>query len=154
MEATQWDPSDDDLMDELREAVKPARSVPHQLVDAAKSALTWRAIDVELEVITLYYDSSLVQTADVRSAQPTNPRTLVFASETLTLELEVGADVLMGQVVPPRTGRVVLENPDGTVYETEADDNGGFLLGRPPSCPVRLRRLTDQTQVVTEWVPI
>lgn len=154
MNAKQWDPTDDALMDELREALRAGGSVPQHVTDAARAAFTWRGIDEELELLTLSYDSSLADPALVRSAEAASPRMMVFDSENVTLELEVGADVLMGQVVPAHTGRVVLENAHGTLHETEADDEGFFLLARPPACPVRLKWLTDQTRVVTEWVPI
>jgi hypothetical protein len=153
MNAIQWDPSDDALMDELQEALTAVRSVPPRVVEAARAAYAWRSIDVELELLTLSYDSSLAETTLVRS-QAAGPRMLVFDSENVTLELEVSTDVLMGQVVPAHAGRVILENPHGTVHETEADDEGFFLLGRPAACPVRLTWLTDRSRVRTEWLPI
>ena len=73
MNAIQWDPSDDALMDELQEALRAARSVPPRVVEAARSAYAWRSIDEELELLTLSYDSSLAETTLVRS-QAAGPR--------------------------------------------------------------------------------
>lgn len=152
MDPTQWDRSDDDLMGELREAVAEARSVPPDLLEAAKAAFTWKTVDEELEMLALSYDSAMADAALVRGG--TAERMLVFESEDLTIELEVGDEVVMGQVVPTRPGRAILEDPRGTLQETEADDGGFFLFRRPTTSPVRVKWIADDTRVVTEWVPL
>ncbi len=153
MDPTQWDRSDDDLMGELKEALEEARSVPPDLLEAAKAAFTWRTVDEELEMLALSYDSAMADTALVRSVGSPE-RMLVFESEDLTMEIEVGEEVLMGQVVPTRPGRAILEDPQGTLQETEADDGGFFLFRRPTTSPVRVKWIAGETRVVTAWVPL
>ena len=152
MDPTQWDRSDDDLMGELKEAMEEARSVPPDLLEAAKAAFTWKTVDEELEMLTLSYDSAMADSTLVRGG--TAERMLVFETEDLTIELEVGDEVVMGQVVPTRPGRAILEDPQGTLQETEADDGGFFLFRRPTTSPVRVKWIADDTRVVTEWVPL
>jgi hypothetical protein len=153
MDPTQWDRSDDDLMGELKEALEEARSVPPDLAEAAKAAFTWRTVDEELEMLTLSYDSAMADTALVRGAGSPE-RMLVFESEDLTMELEVGDEVLMGQVVPTGPGRAILQDPQGTLQETEADDGGFFLFRRPTTSPIRVKWVSGETGMVTEWVPL
>ena len=147
-----WDRSDDDLMGELKEALEEARSVPPDVMEAAKAAFTWRTVDEELEMLTLAYDSAM---ADVGVRGVGSPeRMLVFEGSDLTLEVEVNDDVLMGQVVPALPGRVILQNPQGSLHETEADDGGFFLFRRPASSPVRFKWIGAEIRVVTAWLPI
>jgi len=153
MDPTQWDRSDDDLMGELKEALEEARSVPPDLLEAAKAAFTWRTVDEELEMLALSYDSAMADTALVRGVGSPE-RMLVFESEDLTMEIEVGEEVLMGQVVPTRPGRAILEDPQGTLQETEADDGGFFLFRRPTTSPLRVKWTAGETRVVTAWVPL
>jgi hypothetical protein len=153
MDPTQWDRSDDDLMGELKEALEEARSVPPDLLEAAKAAFTWRTVDEELEMLALSYDSAMADTALVRGVGSPE-RMLVFESEDLTMEIEVGEEVLMGQVVPTWPGRAILEDPQGPLQETEADDGGFFLFRRPTTSPVRVKWIAGETRVVTAWVPL
>jgi len=153
MDVTRWDPSDDDLMAELKQVLDEAQSVPTDLADAARASYTWRTVDEELETLLLSYDSAVAATTHVRAAGTTS-RMLVFESEDLTIEVEVNDDVLMGQVVPTAAGRVILEDPNGTLQETEADDGGFFLLRRPTTNPVRFTWVTGDSRVATEWVPL
>jgi hypothetical protein len=148
------DSSDDELMIELKHAVAEERPAPDRLMEAAKAAFDWRRIDEELELLTLSYDSSLADTAGVRGPARTAPRMLVFDGEHVTVELELGADVLMGQVVPAEPHRIVLESAGGQVDETDTDDAGVFLLRRPAKGPVRLRCWHHDVAVVTEWMAI
>jgi hypothetical protein len=148
-----WETNDDLLLEELKAAMRPSSPVPDDLVEAGKAAFAWRGVDEELEMLSLSYDSSLAPAAAVRSA-PTSERVLVFASEDVTMTLEVGSQVLMGQVVPASPDRVVIENADGPVDATEADTSGFFLLRRPAAGPVRLTWQTGGSKVVTEWVPL
>ena len=145
---------DDELMLELKEAVAGERLAPDRLVEAAKAAFEWRNVDDELELLSLSYDSSLADPVGVRGPGTTAPRMLVFDGEHVTIELELGADVLMGQVVPADSGRIILDCADGRVDEADTDDAGVFLLRRPARGPVRLRCQHRDGAVVTEWMPI
>lgn len=146
---------DDALMQELTEAVARERAVPENVLQAAKDAFDWRGVDAELELLTLSFDSLLTEAVGVRGPTPDGPRMLVFDGEDLTIEIEVGSDVLMGQVVPARSERVILECADGRVDEATADDAGFFLLGRPAQGPIRLKWPNGETAgAVTGWISI
>jgi len=154
MDPTTGHGSDDDLLRELEHAVADRRGVPVHLVAAAKAAFEWRSVEEELELLTLSYDSSLDEVIGVRGSASTALRMLVFDAEHVTVELQLGADVLMGQVVPADSDRVVLECADGRVDEADPDDAGVFLLRRPARGPVRLRCRHHSAVMVTEWMPI
>ncbi len=150
-----WHDSDDALMQELKDAVARERAVPEHVVEAAMAAYDWRGLDAELELLSLSFDSLLADAVGVRSHAQVSPRMLVFDGQELTIELELGAEVLMGQVVPARSDRVVLECADGRVDEADADDAGFFLLRRPAEGPIRLKwRPGESAGVVTEWISI
>ena len=100
---------DDALMEGLTEAVARERAVPEHVMQAAKDAFDWRGVDAELELLTLSFDSLLTDAAGVRGPASDSPRMLVFDGEDLTIEIEVGHDVLMGQVVPgPRADHLAV----------------------------------------------
>ena len=146
---------DDALMEELTKAVASERAVPENVLQAAKDAFDWRGVDAELELLTLSFDSLLTEAVGVRGPTSDSPRMLVFDGEDLTIEIEVGNDVLMGQVVPARSERVILECADGRVDEATADDAGFFLLGRPAQGPIRLKWPNGEAAgAVTGWISI
>jgi hypothetical protein len=150
-----WHHSDDALMQELKEAVEQEKAVPEHVMQAARAAFDWRGVDTELEFLTLSFDSVLSDCVGVRGPATDSPRMLVFDGETLTIELEVGEDVLMGQVVPARSELVIVECADGHQEEASADDAGFFLLRRPVQGPIRLRWPSGETAgAVTGWISI
>jgi hypothetical protein len=155
MDPTSGNSGDDDLMLELKQALAAERLAPDHVMEAAKAAFEWRRVDEELELLSLSYDSSQADLAGVRGPAATATRTLVFDGEGVTVELELGTEVLMGQVVPPDYQRIILECADGRVDEADTDDIGVFLLRRPTGGPIRLRCHQGRgLGVVTEWMLI
>ena len=146
---------DDLLMERLTEAFARERAVPEHVMQAAKDAFDWRGVDEELETLTLSFDSLLTDAVGVRGPAGDSPRVLVFDGEDLTIEIEVGQDVVMGQVVPARSELVILQCADGRVDEVTADDAGFFLLRRPSQGPIRLKWPNGEAAgVVTGWISI
>ena len=146
---------DDALMDGLTEAVARERSVPEHVMQAAKDTFDWRGVDVELQLLTLSFDSLLTDPVGVRGPGANSTRMLAFDGEDLTIEIEVGRDVLMGQVLPARSQRVILQCADGRVDEVTADAAGFFQLRRPTQGPIRLKWLSGEAAgVVTGWISI
>ena len=121
---------------------------------AAKDAVDWRGVDAELELLTLSFDSPLTDAVGVRGPTPDSPRMLVFDGEDLTIKIELGKDVLMGQVVPARSELVILECADGRVDEATADHAGFFLLRRPTHGPVRLKWPNGDAAGCCYWMDI
>ena len=94
-----WD-SDDVLLDALRDALStPPGDVPPEFVEAAKAAFTWRTIDEELLLITSY-DSVLDDTLFARARSTATARQLVFDADGVTLQVEVSAAGITGQLIP------------------------------------------------------
>jgi hypothetical protein len=154
MDPAMRDNSDDELMLELKQAVATQWSAPETVMEAAKAAFDWRGIDAELEVLSASYDSLLAEPVGVRGPSVTAPQMLVFDSEHVTIELELGTDVIMGQVIPAESNRIILERADGSHIQADTDDAGVFLVRRPTRGPIRLRFRHHHTDVATDWISV
>jgi hypothetical protein len=100
---------------------------------------------------SLTFDSALEPVPGLRSGSG-QPRVLIFTEARLSLELEVMADHVVGQIVPPGPGQIVVETLDGPTVRIEADDIGFFDFDRLPTGQVRLRCETTDGTLVTDWV--
>lgn len=145
-----WE-NDEVLLRELRAALAEARDVPEHFLEAARAAYTWRTVDAELLALTSY-DSVLDAELAVRARAAQTARQLVFDAEGVSVQVEVTEAGIAGQVLPARPGRVLLVTATGPVEEAELDELGLFLLGAPPSGPVRFRCEIDGTTVLTDWI--
>lgn len=146
----QWD-DDENLLGDLTEAVGEAASLAPSVAAAGAGAFAWRTVDTDLLLASLSFDSSLEHSLELR-AEADDSRVLVFTATPLTVELEVLADRVVGQIVPPGRGEVRMESADGVTLEVEADDAGFFRLPGAPRGPVRLRCDTPTGRLVTDWV--
>ncbi len=108
--------------------------VPPSLAKAGRNAFAWRGIDAELAQLT--YDSELDQAAaaGVR-AEAASIRALTFTSPHLTIELEVGEDALLGQLVPTGEGTIEVLTQAGVTALIPVDKVGSFRSA--PSRPAR-----------------
>jgi len=88
---------------------------------------------------------------DWRSAED-DARVLIFTASPLSLELEVMAGHVVGQIVPPGPGQILLETSDGATFRVEADDIGFFEISGGPRGSVRLRCDTPTGRLITDWV--
>jgi hypothetical protein len=136
----------DDLADALREAPLASTVAEH-----GKGAYAWRTIDQDLLLASLNFDSSLERVQERRS-MPDDARVLVFTAAPLSLELEVMPDRIVGQIIPPGPGEILVEAADGVTFHAAADDAGFFDLPGVPRGPVRLRCQTPTGRLVTDWV--
>ena len=100
---------------------------------------------------SLTFDSALESVPGLRSGSG-QPRVLIFTAARLSLELEVMADLVVGQIVPPGPGEVVVETSDGTTFGVEADDIGLFDFAGLPRGQIRLRCQTPDGNLVTDWM--
>lgn len=144
--------NDVQLLSELGEALRSAGPIDDHELAQARGAFTWRTIDDELVLAALVYDSALQERALVRGASGPGGRTLVFETDTVSVELDATPDALLGRVVPPARADISLLTSLGTADETTADDMGSFVLSTAPSGPVRLFCRTATTRLVTDWV--
>ncbi len=132
-----WD-SDEVLLDALRDALStPPGHVPPEFVEAAKAAFTWRTIDEELLLITSY-DSVLDDTLFARARSTATARQLVFDADGVTLQVEVSAAGITGQLIPA-SGDVTLVTPAGDAETAPVDEMGTFVMGQAPRGPVKFR---------------
>ncbi|MFS8096039.1 hypothetical protein LFM09_02775 [Lentzea alba] len=131
-----WE-SDEMLLDALRDALStPSEEVPPEFVEAAKAAFTWRNIDEELLLIS--YDSVLDDTLFARARSTATARQLVFDAAGVSLQVEVSAAGITGQLMPP-SGSVTLVTPDGDAETAAVDELGTFVMGVAPRGPVKFR---------------
>ena len=141
--------ADDDLVDELRTALRRAGTPTEAMTAAGRAAFSWRTVDAELAALT--HDSLVDEPVGVRGSS-SGPRDLVFEGRELSVELERDQDCLIGQLVPATPGQVVLLTPDGELDRTDVDEWGRFRFERSVSGPVRLRCATASGALVTDWV--
>jgi hypothetical protein len=160
--ASHWTNEDEELLAALDDALRTARAVPRDFIEAGKAAYTWRSIDAELaelddgtELATLSYDSAVHQenTRAAAQAEAAPLRALTFASNDLAIELEITSDELHGQLVPPQPGRVEVRLATGQVLTAAVDELGWFVLQPVPPGSFRLLCHTSGGgSVLTGWI--
>ncbi|MFI9611611.1 hypothetical protein ACIHCM_07955 [Streptomyces sp. NPDC052023] len=138
------------LEEELRGAAAVLDPVPAQLRRLAVDAFALHDLDARLAELTF---DSLVDAIPVRGVTDA-PRMLTFRSGDLTVDVEVTAQGLMGQLLPPQPARIeVLGGPQPAVPDTlTADAMGRFAGNVAPSGPFALRLRAGGEVVVTEWL--
>ena len=154
--SSQWADDDDDLVAALQEAFRAEQEVPREFIEVGQAAYTWRSIDAELAALTFDSATELAAAAaPVRSAEA-SPRFLTFSSAELTIELEIGPDGIIGQIVPPQPGRAEARPASGPVSATEIDDIGCFMVRPLPSSPFRLHchLASSGVSAVTTWITL
>ncbi|GAA4317428.1 hypothetical protein GCM10023086_40400 [Streptomyces venetus] len=146
-----WDDEEFDaglLEEELRQAAAVLDPVPPELQQIAVDAYALH--DLQARVAELTFDS-LVDSLPVRGAGDT-PRMLTFRAGEVTVDVEVTAHGLMGQVLPPQPARVEVLGGPRPGSSLTADDLGRFTAAAPPPGPFALRVRTGGDVVVTEWL--
>ncbi|MEU6223296.1 hypothetical protein [Streptomyces sp. NPDC047042] len=145
------DSLDNDLLEEtLRQAAAIMDPVPAQLQQTAVEAYALYSLDIQLAELTF---DSLVHGIPVRGAVDA-PRMLTFRTDELTVDIEVTAHGLMGQLLPPQGARIeVLNGPQlASPPALTADDMGRFAGDLHVTGPFALRLRTDAEVVMTEWL--
>ena len=146
-----WD--DEQLLEALREAMQARQAVPAWFVTMGKNAYAWHNIDAELAQLTYDSQADTEQLAFVRS-ETALIRSLTFTSAHLSLELEVGEESLLGQVIPPQAGTVETYTKAG-LTTSPVDESGFFAVEPIPASPFRLRFHTaGGADVVTGWITL
>jgi len=123
----------------------------HEIVDRYVGAYAGCRVDQDLLAASLSFDSSL-ERVHVWRSNPDDARVLVFTAPPLSLELEVLPDRVVGQIVPPGPGLIVVETAGSATFQVEADDIGFFQLSGVPRGSVRLRCDTPAGHLVTDWI--
>ncbi|MBK3642892.1 hypothetical protein [Streptomyces sp. MBT33] len=138
------------LEEELRRAAAVLDPVPAELQQMAVDAFALH--DLEARLAELTFDS-VVDAIPIRGAADP-PRMLTFHAGGVTVDVELTAHGLMGQVLPPQSARIeVLTGPHpGDPLTT--DDMGRFTHDRPPTGPFALRLRTGEGVLVTDWLTV
>jgi hypothetical protein len=132
-----------DGLDGLASRMDP---VPAHVVSAAKASLSWRDPDAQLAALVEQHGL-----AEVRGESAM----LTFEAGSLTIELEVRAGSLVGQLVPPQTARVRLDHDRGDPLWTTADALGRFAFDPVPRGHARLTCYPDSGGAVrTAWARV
>src|SRR5215472_11419166 len=106
-----WD--DDELLARLAEAQRATERVPRDFVEAGKAAFAWRNIDAELAELVYGPAREEASLAGRARAEEAHLCALTFTSTTLTIEIEVTGEALLGRVVPLQAGEVEVTTQAG-----------------------------------------
>jgi hypothetical protein len=143
-----WLDDDVRLLEELCIARAEALAVPASFVALGKAVFVEPDLDAELAM--LIFDSE--HGPALTRADTAMLRGLTFTSATLTIQLELSADGVMGQVEPASEVLVEVLDDDGVVASGTSDDLGFFEIGTVPRGRFRLRCRGPEVDVVTCWV--
>lgn len=145
---------DEELLALLREALRRRQAVPAEFVTAGQNAFAWRNIDSELASLT--YDSAHgPDLVDSTRSEAASIRALTFSSPRLTIELEVTAGSVLGQVIPPQLTTIEVQTKSGAAAELSTDEIGCFAIVPMPRAPFRLRcRNGGGIDVLTSWITL
>lgn len=150
----QW-ADDDRLLAALGEAVRAAKAVPPEFTAAGQAAFTWRTIDAELAALTFDSAAAAEPAMPAVRAEEASPRFLTFAGSELTIELEIGSDSVVGQIVPAGSGHVDACPASGPAMTAEIDEIGCFIIAPLPPSPFRLHcHLASGSSVLTTWITL
>src|ERR1700761_3496805 len=145
---------DEQLLMLLKEAQSDNQVVPPDFVAAGKNAYAWHGVDAELAQLSYDSERDHDAVAGVR-AEAASIRALTFTSAHLTIELEVGEDALLGQLVPTGEGTIDVQTRAGDVATVSVDEVGCFPISPIPPSPFRLRcRTASGPSVVTGWITL
>jgi len=152
MAVHRWD--DEEILRALKHAFRARQAVPRVFVEAGRSAFSWRNVGVELAQLT--YDSTRdLEPALSPRAEAGSARTLTFASAHLTIELEVTAGTVTGQLLPDRGSVLTVQPRTGEESLVQASETGCFCIEPIPPGPFRLHcRTAAGINVITGWITL
>ena len=152
--ASQHWADDDHLVAALDEAFGAEREVPPDFIEAGQAAFTWHSLDAELAALTFDSAAEAAGPATVRAAEA-SPRFLTFTAAELTIELEVGPDAIISQIVPPQPGHADACPARGGAVTAAIDEIGCFIIRPLPASPFRLHCHADSgVSVLTTWISL
>jgi hypothetical protein len=143
---------DEALLADLRQALDAAGPITPAMREGGIAAYAWRSIDVELELAALVFDSAAGTGRLARAQADEGPRSLLFEGAELSVQIELSPAGLMGQLLPPAEGEVILQHSRGHEDRLAADDVGIFSARVAPDQPFRVRATSGGHSVVTDWV--
>jgi hypothetical protein len=128
----QWWRDDEELLALLDDALRAARAVPGEFIEAGNAAYAWHDIDAELAA--LIHDSAQDEgLVPATRAAPADLRSLTFCSAELTIEIELTGGALVGQIVPPQPGQLEVRTVTGSLVTVPIDEIGCFVIRPVPT---------------------
>jgi hypothetical protein len=152
--SSRWWMDDDRLLGALGDALR-AGPVPEDLVEAGKRA--YAAHDLDAQFAALIYDSARDGEAELVATreEPAFLRAMSFGSAGLTIEIEIGEDAILGQLLPPQAGVVNVQLAKGEGVTIAIDEAGGFVIRPIPSASFRLHcRGAAGVSALTDWISL
>lgn len=152
--SNRWWMDDDQLLEAVGEALR-AGPVPADVIEAAKQA--YAAYDLDAQFAALLYDSARDEEAELVAtrAEQAVLRAMTFGSAALTIELEIGEDSILGQLLPPQAGLVNVQLAKGEEITVSVDEAGGFVIRPIPAASFRLRCHTATgISALTDWISL
>jgi hypothetical protein len=143
---------DDVLFARIREATAGTGALRDTVRRVARAAFATRLPDADRLLARLSYDSLLHGAGSVRDGGSGDRRVVTFDAPTLSVEIEISGDRLLGQIVPPTPAEIELMSPDGPLDGACADALGCFTLAAPSPGAVRFGCRTREGLVLTDWV--
>jgi hypothetical protein len=151
---------DEALMRELRAFFAEVDSVPPLVTEAAKAALGWRSLDVD--VAELLRDSALEEESRALARGAGATRSLTFSTPELTIDVEIheddGTRTLLGQLSPPRAATIEIQTVNEPLVSMSTDHLGRFRASLPARRRVRMRVVDpnrpSSTAVQTSWITV
>jgi hypothetical protein len=145
---------DEALLALLGEALRAQRAVPPEFVEAGRSAFAWRDIDVELAQLSRD-PSGGPEHAGGPPAETACLRALTLRSARLSIELEVGPDCLIGQIIPAQPAVIRVRARTGPDPAIRSDEHGCFIIRPIPQAMFRLHCQTAaNAEVMTRWITL
>jgi hypothetical protein len=151
MTSRRWQ-DDEGLLAELREAVRRAGGARPSVRETARAAFTRRSREAGLALASLSYDSLLDDALQLRAGAESSPRIVMFQAEAMSVEIELAHGNILGQLIPPTGGEVMMMTLDGITGQAAADAMGCFVLSLPKPGPARFRCQTAESELITDWV--
>jgi hypothetical protein len=145
-----WD-EDEGLLGAVGDAVRSVGRVPESVRQAGRAAFTRRA-RAGAALARIGYDSLLDEDALLRA--PAGPRRLTFETDSLSIDIMIDDNQLVGQLIPAVAGEVAMMTIDGVAAETTADEIGRFVLSKPSPGPTRFRCRIGGSEVFTDWMKL
>jgi hypothetical protein len=129
-----WWESDEALAAMLAEAFAAGEAVPAEFVRAGRAAYAATDLDNELdiELAELVFDSA--DDSVTMRADDATLRALTYATASVTIELEIADDRLLGHVVPPGPAEVEVRAVDGSFARLSCDEVGWFVRAASTEC--------------------
>ncbi len=143
---------DEQMMSDLLRVLDTVDATTLPDVSAAQAAFAWRDMDAELA--QLVFDSEHDVPADVVvRGEDEAARQLTFTTGDVTIDIEIGPDGLMGQIIPPHPASIELHQSGRESVHLETDRFGVFSVSTVAAGPTTIvaRALDESWSIRTAW---